>query len=237
MEHSVDAAATVTFIAIQPITVVALLTLGFLGGMLSGFIGSGGAFVLTPGMMNLGVDGPVAVASNMCHKFPKALVGAISRRRLGHVDVKLGLILGVSAIAGVKTGVSVQGAILDAWGKAGSNLYISVAFVVVLLIVGSMFLRDARKAAAGGLDDTVPSFPAKVKRLVLPPMITFPVAKSRVSFWVTVPLGFATGMLAATIAVGGFIGVPSMIYVIGAPGFVASGSELVVAFVMGLEGT
>ncbi|HNI83513.1 MAG TPA: sulfite exporter TauE/SafE family protein, partial [Rhodocyclaceae bacterium] len=51
------------------------------------------------------------------------------------------------------------------------------------------------------------------------------------------PLGFATGMLAATIAVGGFIGVPAMIYVLGAPALMASATELVIAFVMGVGGT
>ena len=44
-------------------------------------------------------------------------------------------------------------------------------------------------------------------------------------------------MLAATIAVGGFIGVPGMIYVLGASGLVASATELVIAFVMGFGGT
>jgi hypothetical protein len=44
-------------------------------------------------------------------------------------------------------------------------------------------------------------------------------------------------MLAATIAVGGFIGVPSMIYVLGAPSLMASATELVIAFVMGLGGS
>ena len=44
-------------------------------------------------------------------------------------------------------------------------------------------------------------------------------------------------MLAATIAVGGFIGVPSMIYVLGAPSLMGSATELVVAFVMGLGGS
>ena len=53
----------------------------------------------------------------------------------------------------------------------------------------------------------------------------------------TLPLGFATGMLAATIAVGGFVGVPSMIYVMGAPSLMASATELVIAFVMGLGGS
>ena len=36
---------------------------------------------------------------------------------------------------------------------------------------------------------------------------------------------------------GGFVGVPGMIYVLGAPGLVASATELVIAFVMGLGGT
>jgi len=31
---------------------------------------------MTPGMMNLGVDGVIAVASNITHKFGKALVGS-----------------------------------------------------------------------------------------------------------------------------------------------------------------
>jgi hypothetical protein len=52
-----------------------------------------------------------------------------------------------------------------------------------------------------------------------------------------IPLGFATGMLAATIAVGGFLGVPGMMYVLGAPSLMASATELVVAFVMGMGGS
>jgi hypothetical protein len=68
-------------------------------------------------------------------------------------------------------------------------------------------------------------------------MITFKTANVRISFWFTLPVGFATGMLAATIAVGGFIGVPGMIYVLGVSGLIASASELVIAFIMGLGGS
>jgi hypothetical protein len=68
-------------------------------------------------------------------------------------------------------------------------------------------------------------------------MITFKTAKVRISLWFTVPVGLATGMLAATIAVGGFIGVPGLMYIIGVTSIVASASELVIAFVMGLGGT
>jgi hypothetical protein len=224
------------FIDLNAITIFALVLLGFLGGMLSGFIGSGGAFVLTPGMMSLGVEGAVAVASNMCHKFPKALVGAYRRYRLGHVDLKLGLIMAASAIIGVLVGIQIQQWILKTWGKAGSNLYISLTFVVILWVVGGYMFNDARKAKKKGLEDTVSPIAEKVKKWNIPPMITFKTAGTRVSLWITVPTGFATGMLAATIAVGGFIGVPSMIYIFGAPAFVGSGTELVIAFVMGSAG-
>ena len=77
----------------------------------------------------------------------------------------------------------------------------------------------------------------KLQSINLPPMITFKTANVRISLWFTLPVGFATGMLAATIAVGGFIGVPGMIYMLGVSGLVASASELVIAFVMGMGGS
>ena len=60
---------------------------------------------------------------------------------------------------------------------------------------------------------------------------------ARVSVLFLAPMGFATGLLAATIAVGGFIGVPAMMYFLGLPALIASATELVIAFVMGLGGT
>jgi hypothetical protein len=68
-------------------------------------------------------------------------------------------------------------------------------------------------------------------------MVYFKSLNARISVLFTIPLGFATGMLAATIAVGGFIGVPAMIYVLGAPSLMASATELVIAFVMGVGGS
>ena len=65
-------------------------------------------------------------------------------------------------------------------------------------------------------------------------MIHFKTANARISMWFPVPMGFATGLLAATIAVGGFIGVPGMMYVLGCRRLVATATELVIAFVMGL---
>ena len=234
-------AAAANFIQLDAANIIYLFLVGFVGGLVSGFIGSGGAFVLTPGMMSLGVPGLVAVASNMCHKFPKALVGALKRAKYGQVDVKLGLGLGVSAEAGVLYGASIQERIKAAYGAAGSNLYVSVAFVVILGVVGSFVLLDALKTKRAGTqneEEKLTKIARWVQSVNIPgTMVYFKSLNARVSVLFTIPLGFATGMLAATIAVGGFIGVPSMIYVLGAPSIMASATELVIAFVMGLGGS
>lgn len=226
------------FIDLNLVTVGFLFIVGFIGGLVSGFIGSGGAFILTPGMMGLGVPGTVAVASNMCHKFPKALVGALKRFRYGQVDVKMGLVIAASAGVGVQCGIAIQRHILERWGQAGSDLYVSLAFVAVLFSVGGYVLYDAlrcnrRNGDCGG----TPALARHLQAVNLPPMLTFRRSGLRISLWFTLPVGFATGMLAATIAVGGFIGVPGLIYVLGVPGLIASGTELVTAFVMGLCGS
>lgn len=214
-----------------------LFIVGFIGGMVSGFIGSGGAFVLTPAMMSIGVPGLVAVASNMCHKFPKALVGAIKRNKYGQVDLKLGLTLGISASVGVKLGIMVQKYIQGMWGEAGSNLYVSFAFLVILITVGGYVFYDAQKSK----NRVGPEEPSRIalalQKLNIPPMMEFKTAGVRISMWVTIPIGLATGLLAATIAVGGFVGVPGMIYIIGVSGLMASATELVIAFVMGFVGS
>lgn len=229
----------IQFIDLNVYTVLFLFLVGFIGGLVSGFIGSGGAFVLTPGMMSLGVPGTVAVASNMCHKFPKALVGAVKRYKYGQVDIKLGLIMGVFAEIGVQVGIMIQKTVLDKWGQAGSNLYVSIIFVLVLVIVGSFVLRDAlgMKNADGATEVKSPTVANRLQQIELWPMITFKTANIRISLWFLIPVALATGMLAATIAVGGFIGVPGLMYIIGVTSIVASASELVVAFVMGLGGT
>jgi|SRR5271157_288335 len=225
------------FIDLTWINIGFLFVVGFVGGLVSGFIGSGGAFVLTPAMMSLGVPAAVAVASNMCHKFPKAMVGAYKRFKYGQVDLKLGLVMAASATVGVQAGIKIQEMILEKWGEAGSNLYVSLSFVAVLVIVGGYVFYDAWNTSKSSAGDQVSSLALRLQKINLPPMIHFKTANLTISLWFTVPVGFATGLLAATIAVGGFVGVPGMIYVVGASGLISSATELVIAFIMGFGGS
>ncbi len=234
----------VNFLDLNATTVFLLFLVGFIGGMVSGFIGSGGAFVLTPAMMSLGAPGVIAVASNMAHKFPKALVAAIKRNKYGQVDIKLGLIMGIFAEIGVFVGKEFMTNIRTNFGDTGTDLYVSVVFIVVLALVGGYVLRDAFRCKREGGDvegaeHITPRLAKWVQSVNIPgTMMSFhSIGGKRVSVLFIAPLGFATGLLAASIAVGGFIGVPAMMYVLGVPALMASATELVVAFVMGMGGS
>ncbi len=230
------------FVNISWSTGVVVVLLGFLGGVLSGFIGSGGAFFMTPGMMNLGVSGVIAVGSNISHKFGKALIGARKHSHMGNVDKRLAVFLLITAIAGVRLAVWINSKLFAGGGGhghgskgAGSDLYISVVFIGVLVFVGISMLRDALRPASEGEGPSrrIIDFMA---RLNLKPIIKFPVSDVELSLWVLLPVGLATGYLAGTIGVGGFIGVPAMIYVFGVPAAVAAGTELYLAIYMGAAG-
>jgi len=223
-----------------------VVLLGFIGGILSGFIGSGGAFFMTPGMMNLGVPGVVAVGSNIAHKFGKALVGSRKHGELGNVDRRLGAFLILTSFIGIRFAVWVNSRLFkgggggshgEGGGGAMSNLYISVVFVVILTGVAISMLRDAlRSRSPGESSGPSASLANFFERFNLPPYIRFAVADVRISLWLILFVGLATGYLAGTIGVGGFIGVPAMIYLFRVPAAVATGTELYLAVFMGAFG-
>jgi uncharacterized membrane protein YfcA len=229
------------FIHLDAITVIQVIVLGFVGGTLSGFIGSGGAFFMTPGMMNLGVQGVVAVGSNITHKFGKAMVGSRKHGKMGNVDKKLAAFMLLTAFAGIRLAVIVASMLFEGGADAhnasgaGANLYISLVFVCVLSVVALSMLRDLRQGSGdmAGPSRKIADF---LGRLNLPPMIYFNVADVTVSLWIVLLVGLATGYLAGTIGVGGFVGVPAMIYVFGIPTAVAAGTELYLAMFMGAWG-
>src|SRR4030043_2296347 len=177
------------FIDIHIFTVVQVVVVGFIGGVLGGFIGSGGAFFMTPGMMNLGVQGVVAVASNITHKFGKAMVGSHAHGKMGNVDKRLSLFMLLTAAGGIRLAVWIVNLLFKSGGDgdgaakgAGANLYISLVFVCILSVVALLMLRDVLSKNG---ETTGPStrIAQLLGRIYLPPLIHFKVADVKVSLW------------------------------------------------------
>jgi uncharacterized membrane protein YfcA len=221
-----------------------VVVLGFIGGTLSGFIGSGGAFFMTPGMMNLGVPGVMAVGSNIAHKFGKAMMGSKRHGEFGNVDKRLSLFMVITAFIGIRLAVWINSSLFEGGsggshgeggGSAASDLYISAVFISILTLVAVSMLKDALRSGSegGGPSMKIAQF---LSKLYIPPYVNFKVSDVRVSLWIVLVAGLATGYLAGTIGVGGFIGVPAMIYFFGVPTAVAAGSELYLAMYMGAWG-
>ena len=84
----------------------------------------------------------------------------------------------------------------------------------------------------------VPKLAKWVQSIQIPgTMIYFPSIKAASRCYSSSPSASPRAFLASAIAVGGFIGVPAMIYLLGVPAIMATATELLIAFVMGLGGT
>jgi uncharacterized membrane protein YfcA len=208
---------------------------GLVVGVLFGFFGMGGSFLVTPALLMLDYPAPVAVGSGMAFVFGTAVIATLKHHDLGQVDYKLGAIMITGTTIGIEAGrASVY--YLESLGLAGG--VISVAYVVLLGGVGAMVTRDAVTGDGGDSVDheaadrdlseyETPEIAEKIQQTVrIPPMVTLR-GDVRVSAWVITAVAFATGVLSGFLGVGGgFIRMPAMIYAIGVPVPVAVGTDL-----------
>jgi len=207
---------------------------GLVVGILFGFFGMGGSFLVTPALLMMGYQPRVAVGSGMAFVFGTAVIATLKHHDLGQVDYKLGAIMIAGTTIGIETGrASVF--YLESLGIAGG--IISVAYVLLLGGVGLMVTRDALQGDGGSIDHEsadkdlseyeIPEIAKKIQQTVrIPPMVTLR-GDVRVSAWVITTVAFLTGLLSGFLGVGGgFIRMPAMIYAIGVPVPVAVGTDL-----------
>src|SRR3974377_1407330 len=84
-----------------------LVGAGSLVGFLSGLLGVGGGFLLTPILMLAGIPPTVAAASDSCQIVAASSSAVAAHFRLGNVDFKMGLVLLAGGLTGAGVGVQV----------------------------------------------------------------------------------------------------------------------------------
>ena len=203
-----------------------VIAVGAVIGLLSGLVGVGGGFLLTPILMMIGVPPTIAAASGACSLVGTSSSGTAVHFRLGNVDLKLGTILLLGGLSGAAIGVHVI-KLLRALGSA--DIVITVFYVVVLGSVGSFMFVESMQSLRRGM--LAPGTPAPVRKDTLlnklPFQMNFPRSNVRHSVFVPFLLCVLVGILAAIMGVGGgFIMVPMMVYLLRMPMHVAVGTDL-----------
>lgn len=215
------------YLPIAQMSVHWLLLLGLGGGIgfLSGLLGVGGGFLLTPLLIFAGVPSAVAVATTSSHVTASSMSGALAQWRKGAIDLKMAAVMTAGGVAGTFAGVWLF-AILRRSGQM--DVAISAAYVVLLGTIGSLMLRESLQSLRAARSGAPPQ--RRVERgwiHALPFKQRFSASRLYISAIPPVAIGFAVGVLSAVLGVGGgFVVVPAMIYVLRMPANVVMGTSL-----------
>ncbi len=209
-----------------------LIAIGFSVGVLGGFFGVGGAWVVTPALNAFGFPMAYAIGTDLAHIFGKSIVATAKHRKMGNVDMKLGLLSIVGSVIGVEIGAR-NVMWLSKIGLAGPVVrytYMVMLFGLGIYMLYDYMTKDKRAAAqaakmAAAARTGVAMEPKKGWQL--PPMIHFPASGITISFWTVTGVFLFTGWLSGFLGVGGgFIRMPALIYLIGCPTAIAVGTDL-----------
>ncbi len=220
---------------------VLFVSFGFMVGVLFGFFGMGGSFLITPTLLILGYPASVAIGSGLAFYFGTSVIAVIKHYDVGQVDYKLGAILFVVLSIGIELGSRLVFG-LEALGIA--ELVTGIAYIVLLAGIGLLFLRraynlkdDADDEADEDANDDIPPIGQKIQSYNVPPMISL-TSGGRASVWTISGAGGGVGLISGLIGVGGgFIRMPAIHYLIGTPLTAAVGTSLFAGLFSGAFGT
>jgi len=222
-----------------------LIILGIGVGVIGGFFGMGGAWMVTPGLNILGFPMAFAIGTDIAHMAGKSLISTMRHGKFGNVDYKLGMIMLVGTVVGFEVGAQ-----MVMWLERMGNVEFVVRwlYIFLLLLITWMVFSDVSKrkkkekeAAASGkqLDglETGLQWHKTFHKIKIPPMVHLHQAGIYCSAWLPIIVSFLTGWLAGILGIGGgLIRMPSLIYILGCPTHVAVGTDLFEVMISGLYG-
>lgn len=229
--------------------IVLLILIGFCVGVLGGFFGVGGGWIVTPALNIFGFHMAFAIGTDLSNIFGQTIGAVKKHHRMGNIDWKLGFISIATSIVGLEIGSDV----IIALEKAGDvGMIVRWCYMFLLWGLGSYMLHDYFNAAhlqtksneGKNLETNNKTVKGKTKiserlnNISIPPMISFPTSGiDKVSIWIIFLIFLFTGFLSGFLGVGGgFIIMPALIYLIGLPTAIAVGTSLVTVLFSGAYG-
>ena len=220
------------------------ILIGLCAGLITGCIGAGGGFIITPALMSAGIKGILAVGTDLFHIFAKAIMGTTVHKKLGNVCIGLAVAFVVGSFCGVTVGGYINRTIYEI-NPILSDTFISIIYVILLGFLGIYALVDflkLRKVEKVGahygesprgrkIAKAEAGISKRLQSINIPPLIRFdhdliPGGK-KISGWFVAMAGFLVGFVAAIMGVGGgFLTFPIFVYVLGVSSFTTVGTDI-----------
>jgi uncharacterized protein len=219
-----------------------LVLTGMTVGIVGGFIGVGGGYMVTPALIVFGFPGYMASGIDVTHICGKSVIATIRHRQLGNIDWILGLAMVGGTMMGVEMGVRLLNLTKAVGLSTIALLFGSVGIMIGLFIYTQIETHASHKkineltegGTIVGRELSVSRIPHFFQSIALRPIIRCHTARIVVSMWVVVIIGVFTGVLAGFFGVGGgFIRVPALVYLVGASTHIAVGTDLLEIVVSG----
>jgi uncharacterized membrane protein YfcA len=122
-----------------------LVFIGFAVGVIGGFYGMGGGWMVTPCLNLFGFPIPFAIGTDLAHIAGKSMISTVRHWKFANVDIRLGVNLIVFTMLGVEIGARCTMA-LERMGIVGPTIrWIYIAFLVFLIIAMGYDLQKKRR--------------------------------------------------------------------------------------------
>jgi len=204
-----------------------LLGMGMGVGFLSGLFGVGGGFLITPLLIFYNIPPAIAVGTGANQVIASSVTGALAHFKRRTLDMKLGGLLVVGGLAGSFSGIE----LFSALRRIGQlDLIISLLYVLLLGGIGALMTYESLRALRRVRSGQIPILrrPGQHNWIHrLPFKMRFRASMIYISIIPIIVIGFLIGLLSSIMGVGGgFIMVPTLIYLLRVPTHVVVGTSL-----------
>ena len=222
-----------------------LIILGLGVGIIGGFFGMGGAWMVTPGLNILGFPMAFAIGTDMAQMAGKSLISTMRHGKFGNVDYALGLTMLIGTIFGMELGAQMVMWLerLGSVDKVVRWLYVVLLFLLAWLVFHDIAARKRKEREALAqhkqLDSTATGvdWASRLQAIRIPPVVYYKHANITCSAWLPLIVSLFTGWLAGILGIGGgLIRMPALVYLVGCPTHLAVGTDLFEVAISGLYG-
>jgi uncharacterized membrane protein YfcA len=201
---------------VDPVSALIALAIGFSAGILSGMFGIGGGIIMVPAVLGAGIvasgDFNVATACSLFAIIFLSPTGSYVHLKANHLNVRYGLVLGLSGVAGGVIGSVVSSPLPSNWLESG--------FAVFAIFMGvQMALKNGRGNGNSGSGGGKPCTPDEDRQ-------ESSECRTPNPYPYLVVLGLGAGVLAGFMGVGGGLIIVPVLVMLGVGIHVAVGTSL-----------